>query len=61
MNFAKCVGMRLPLVVGAALDLLAKDMRYDKEGTGDGWKTEAQLDSYFSAQPTFCQMKGPSR
>ena len=38
-----------------------KDVKYDMENTGFGWKTEKKVDSYVAAQPTSCQMKRPAR
>src|SRR5215468_2471175 len=36
-----------------------KEVRYDVEGTGLGFKTDARIEAYVSAQPTSCQMKRP--
>ena len=37
-----------------------KDIKFDQENTGYGWKTNAQLDQFVAAQPTSCQMKRPN-
>ncbi|HLT27637.1 MAG TPA: branched-chain amino acid ABC transporter substrate-binding protein [Zeimonas sp.] len=37
-----------------------KTVKYDQEGTGYGWRTEAMLEPYVASQPTSCQMKRPS-
>lgn len=37
-----------------------KVVRYDQEGTGYGWRTEAMLEPYVASQPTSCQMKRPA-
>ncbi len=37
----------------------AKEVRYDVENTGLGFRTEARIEPYVSAQPTSCQMKRP--
>jgi branched-chain amino acid transport system substrate-binding protein len=37
-----------------------KDVRYDQENTGYGWKTVKKIDTYVAAQPTSCQMKRPA-
>lgn len=37
-----------------------KDVRFDQENTGYGWKTEAKIEPYVAAQPTSCQMKRPA-
>ena len=36
-----------------------KEVKYDVENTGLGFKTDARLEGYTSAQPTSCQMKRP--
>ncbi len=36
-----------------------KDVKYDLEKTGYGWKTQQSFDPYVSALPTSCQMKRP--
>jgi len=36
-----------------------KEVKYDVENTGMGFKTEAKIDGSVSAQPTSCQMKRP--
>jgi branched-chain amino acid transport system substrate-binding protein len=37
-----------------------KDVKYDMEKTGYGFRTETRLDPYVAAQPTSCQMKRPT-
>ncbi|MFC7514058.1 branched-chain amino acid ABC transporter substrate-binding protein [Herbaspirillum sp. GCM10030257] len=37
-----------------------KDVKFDQENTGYGWKTEHKIEPYVSTQPTSCQMKRPS-
>jgi branched-chain amino acid transport system substrate-binding protein len=36
-----------------------KDVKYDQENTGYGWKTDQKVDAYVGTQPTSCQMKRP--
>ena len=48
-----------PLVVATWTKVNGKDIKYDQENTGDGWKTDATLDQFVAAQPTSCQMKRP--
>ncbi|MBI1834299.1 MAG: branched-chain amino acid ABC transporter substrate-binding protein [Burkholderiales bacterium] len=36
-----------------------KDIQFDQENTGLGWKTLKKIDAYVAAQPTSCQMKRP--
>ncbi|MES2105835.1 MAG: branched-chain amino acid ABC transporter substrate-binding protein [Pseudomonadota bacterium] len=38
-----------------------KDVRYDQENTGYGWKTTQKIDSFVASQPTSCEMKRPAR
>jgi branched-chain amino acid transport system substrate-binding protein len=38
-----------------------KDVKYDSENTGYGWRTEELLAPYVAAQPTSCQMKRPTK
>ena len=38
-----------------------KAVKYDQEGTGLGFKTDARLESFVVAQPTSCQMKRPPK
>ena len=37
-----------------------KDIKYDMDNTGYGWKTVRRFDSYVSSQPTSYQMKRPA-
>ena len=36
-----------------------KDVKFDQENTGYGWRTVAKMPAYVAAQPTSCQMKRP--
>ena len=36
-----------------------KEVKYDLEDTGYGFKTDARIEAYVTAQPTSCQMKRP--
>ena len=38
---------------------LSKGVKYDAEGTGLGWKTDAKVDGKATALPTTCQMERP--
>lgn len=38
-----------------------KDVKYDQENTGYGWRTDQKIDSYVASQPTSCQMKRPAQ
>ncbi|WP_420994307.1 branched-chain amino acid ABC transporter substrate-binding protein [Cupriavidus sp. 30B13] len=48
-----------PLVVATWTKVDGKEVKYDQENTGYGWKTDALMDQYVAAQPTSCQMKRP--
>jgi branched-chain amino acid transport system substrate-binding protein len=36
-----------------------KDVKYDQENTGLGWKTNQKIDAFVASQPSSCQMKRP--
>lgn len=36
-----------------------KEVRYDQDGSGYGFKTDARIEAYVTAQPTSCNMKRP--
>ena len=38
-----------------------KSVKYDVEDTGYGFKTDARIENYVSAQPTSCSMKRPPK
>jgi len=48
-----------PLYIAKWVKVNGKDVRFDQEKTGYGWKTEALLDTYVATQPTSCQMQRP--
>lgn len=48
-----------PLYIAKWVKVNGKDIKYDQENTGYGWKTEALLPTYVATQPTSCQMKRP--
>ncbi|GIZ51538.1 branched-chain amino acid ABC transporter substrate-binding protein [Noviherbaspirillum aridicola] len=52
--------LQQPLYISTWTKVNGKDVKYDQENTGYGWKTDVKLDTYVSAQPTSCQMKRPS-
>ena len=47
------------LYVAKWVKVNGKDVKFDQENTGYGWKTEALLPTYLATQPTSCQMKRP--
>jgi len=48
-----------PLYIAKWVKVNGKDVKYDQEKTGYGWKTEALLPTYVATQPTSCVMKRP--
>jgi len=48
-----------PLVVATWVKTNGKDVKYDQENTGYGWRTYQKIDTYVAAQPSSCQMKRP--
>jgi branched-chain amino acid transport system substrate-binding protein len=50
-----------PLYIATWVKLNGKDVKFDQENTGYGWKTDQVLDTYVATQPTSCQMKRPSK
>ena len=53
--------LQQPLYVATWTKINGKDVKYDQENTGYGWKTERKIDTYVAAQPTSCQMKRPGQ
>lgn len=50
-----------PLYISTWTRINGKDVRYDQENTGFGWKTNAKSEAYVAAQPTSCVMKRPKQ
>jgi branched-chain amino acid transport system substrate-binding protein len=48
-----------PLVIATWVKTNGKDVKYDQENTGYGWRTDQKIDTYVAAQPSSCQMKRP--
>ncbi|MGB6054234.1 MAG: branched-chain amino acid ABC transporter substrate-binding protein [Burkholderiaceae bacterium] len=53
--------LQQPLYIATWTKLNGKDVKFDQENTGYGWKTDQVLDTYVATQPTSCQMKRPSK
>ncbi|MBC7500173.1 MAG: branched-chain amino acid ABC transporter substrate-binding protein [Herminiimonas sp.] len=49
-----------PIYISTWTKTNGKDVRYDQENTGYGWKTDQKIGTYVAAQPTSCQMKRPA-
>ncbi|MES1162762.1 MAG: ABC transporter substrate-binding protein, partial [Rhizobacter sp.] len=48
-----------PLYIAKWVKTNGKDVKFDQEKTGYGWKTEALLPTYIATQPTSCVMQRP--
>ena len=48
-----------PLYIAKWVKVNGKDVKYEQEKTGLGWKTVALLPTYLATQPTSCEMKRP--
>ena len=53
--------LQQPLYISTWSKVNGKDVRYDQENTGYGWKTDQKIDTYVASQPTSCQMKRPGQ
>lgn len=51
--------LQQPLFIGTWTKVNGKDVRYDQENTGYGWKMDKKIDAFMAGQPTSCQMKRP--
>jgi branched-chain amino acid transport system substrate-binding protein len=51
--------LQQPLYIGTWTKVNGKDIRFDQENTGYGWKMDKKIDAYMAGQPTSCQMKRP--
>ena len=49
-----------PIYITTWVKTNGKDVKYDQENTGYGWKTTQKIDSFVASQPTSCQMKRPA-
>jgi branched-chain amino acid transport system substrate-binding protein len=52
--------LQQPLVITTWVKVDGKDVKYDQEKTGYGWRTDAVLDASSATLPTTCQMKRPN-
>ncbi|WP_414718914.1 branched-chain amino acid ABC transporter substrate-binding protein [Undibacterium sp.] len=49
-----------PLYIATWVKTNGKDVKFDQENTGLGWKTNQKIDAFIATQPSSCQMKRPS-
>jgi branched-chain amino acid transport system substrate-binding protein len=49
-----------PIYIATWTKTNGKDVRFDQENTGYGWKTDQKIDTFVATQPTSCQMKRPA-
>ncbi|RJG06047.1 branched-chain amino acid ABC transporter substrate-binding protein [Noviherbaspirillum cavernae] len=52
--------LQQPLYIATWTKVNGKDVKFDQENTGYGWKTDQKIETYVASQPTSCQMKRPS-
>jgi branched-chain amino acid transport system substrate-binding protein len=52
--------LQQPLFISTWAKVNGKDVKYDQENTGYGWKLDKRIDTFVGTQPTSCQMKRPA-
>jgi len=52
--------LQQPLFISTWTKTNGKDVKYDQENTGYGWRMDQRIDTYVGTQPTSCQMKRPA-
>ncbi|MDO8653525.1 MAG: branched-chain amino acid ABC transporter substrate-binding protein [Undibacterium sp.] len=48
-----------PLYISTWVKTNGKEVKFDQENTGLGWKTNQKIDAFVASQPSSCQMKRP--
>ena len=51
--------LQQPLYIATWVKTNGKDVKFDQENTGLGWKTNQKIDAFVASQPSSCQMKRP--
>jgi len=51
--------LQQPLFIGTWTKVNGKEIKYDQENTGYGWRMDKKIDAHIASQPTSCQMKRP--
>ncbi len=49
--------LQQPLYVATWVKANNKDVKFDQENTGYGWRTDQKIDAFVASQPTSCAMK----
>lgn len=52
--------LQQPIYITTWVKTNGKNVKFDQENTGYGWRTEQKIEPYVAAQPTSCNMKRPS-
>lgn len=52
--------LQQPLFISTWTKVNGKEVKYDQENTGYGWKLDKKIDTFVGTQPTSCQMKRPA-
>lgn len=52
--------LQMPVFITTMAKVNGKDVRYDQDGSGFGWRIERRIDSFVASQPTSCQMTRPA-
>ncbi len=53
--------LQQPLFIETFTKINNKDVKFDSEDTGYGWKTDQKVPAFVASQPTSCQMKRPAK
>lgn len=53
--------LQQPLYVSTWVKTNGKDVKYDQEHTGYGWKQDQKFETFVATQPTSCEMKRPAK
>ena len=53
--------MQQPLYITTFVKTNNKDVKFDQENTGYGWRTDQKIETYIASQPTSCVMKRPAK
>jgi branched-chain amino acid transport system substrate-binding protein len=48
-----------PLFMSSVAKVDGKELRFDSDGTGMGWKTERRIERKGTTMPTSCKMERP--